>query len=319
MRRRTFVATFCGALTWPLAARPQEHIARIGYLAAQSSEKDAPVYAAFRAGLRDLGYVEGRTLEIAPRFLEQGETQLAALAQDLVDLKVEVIATAASGVYAAHKVTTTVPIVVCAGGDLVGLGLAESLAHPGGNITGSAILGPQLLVKRAELLKLLKPSIATVGLLIPKGSSAIVNTLRVLDAPTKALGVVVTPIEIFNADDCDRALAEGAGASVAALLVSDLIPDAAIVAAAALRRGLPAAGTFSFAKAGGLIGYGVDFPALYRRAAAFVDKILKGARAADIPIEQASRFTTNVNLKTADALGLTSPPDVLARADEVIE
>ena len=201
--------------------------------------------------------------------------QLAALAQELVDLKVEAIATAASGVYAAHKVTKTVPIVVCAGGDLVALGLAESLAHPGGNITGSAILGPELVVKRTEFLKLVKPSIATLGLLMPRGSSATANYLRVLDAPTKALGLKVTLIEISNVDDCDRALAEGPGASVAALVVSDLIPDAAAVAAAAERRGLPTAGTFSFAKSGGLVGYGVDFPALYRRAAAFVDMILE--------------------------------------------
>lgn len=315
MKRRTFLTTLCSALTWPLAAGSQQRIARIGYLAAQSVDKDAPLYEAFRAGLGDLGYVEGKTIEILPRFLEQKETQLAALAQELVDLKVEVIATAASGVYAAHKVTKTVPIVVCAGGDLVALGLAESLAHPGGNITGSAILGPELVVKRTEFLKLVKPSIATLGLLMPRGSSATANYLRVLDAPTKALGLKVTLIEISNVDDCDRALAEGPGASVAALVVSDLIPDAA----AAERRGLPTAGTFSFAKSGGLVGYGVDFPALYRRAAAFVDMILRGANAADIPIEQASRFKTIINLKTAAALGLDIPATVLAFADEVIE
>ena len=259
-----------------------------------------------------------RPSKSCPGSSSKGRLELAALAQELVDLKVEVIATAASGVNAAHKVTKTVPIVVCAGGDLVALGLAESLAHPGGNITGSAILGPELVVKRTEFLKLVKPSIATVGLLTPRGSSATANYLRVLDAPTKALGLKVTPIEISNVDDCDLASAEGPGASVAALVVSDLIPDAAAVAAAAERRGLPTAGTFSFAKSGGLVGYGVDFPALYRRAAAFVDTILPEAQTPPTSIEQASRFS-NHHLKTAAALGLDIPATVLAFADEVIE
>ena len=229
------------------------------------------------------------------------------------------IATAASGVHAAHKVTQTVPIVVCAGGDLVTLGLAESLRHPGGNVTGSTNLEPQLLVKRVELLKFVKPSIVSIGLLVPRGSSAIANYLRVLEAPTKALGVAVTPIEISKVSDCERALTEGPGASVDGLVLGDLIPDSTMVTDAAMRRGLPTAGSFSFAKTDGLLGFGVDFPVLYRRAAVFVDKILKGARPGDIPIEQATKFQTAVNLKTAAALGLEIPPTVLAGADEVIE
>jgi putative ABC transport system substrate-binding protein len=311
IRRRTFIAYLGAAAVWPFAARAEHRIARIGYLGPNLADVDFG-YEPLRAGLRDLGYVEGENVEIESRFSDQGEERLSALASELVDLKVDVIVTGGPGVYAAHRVTKTVPIVVGAGGDLVGLGLADSLGHPGGNVTGMTFFAPQLVMKRVELLKLVKPSIMSVGLLFPRGSSATPRYLRVLDAPAKAMGLGLELIEVSGASDCESALATGPGASTGGIVATDFPPftvgpGPATVAAAAARRGLPSAGRLPFARNGGLLGYGVELAQLFRRAAVFVDKILKGAKPGDIPIEQATKFETIVNLKTAKALGIDIP------------
>jgi putative ABC transport system substrate-binding protein len=329
MRRRDVIRVLVGATAaWPLAARAQGRIARIGYLS-PAPPLEMQFYAALLKGLRDLGYVEGENVQIESRFSDYGQARqdrLSAHASELVALKVDVIVTWGSGVYAAHKATTTVPIVAVTG-DLVALGLADSLAHPGGNVTGETFFVHELYVKRIALLKQVKPAMTSVGLLVEQGLSSIPSLLRAIDAPVKALGVALEPIEVAGPNDCDRALSSGPGASIGGLVVTDSAQFAefglglgvAAIAAAAARHGVPSAGTPIFAWYGGLLGYGVDVVPMFRRAATFVDKILKGAKPGDLPIEQATAFHSNVNLLTAKALGIDIPPTVLAAADEVIE
>ena len=318
MRRRDFLALVGGAwAAWPPAVRAQQRNSRIGYLGPDPAAAQAAFYGAFLAGLNDLGYVEGQNVEIESRFSEYGqESRLSELASELVGLKVDVIVAGGPAVYAAHNATKTIPIVATVGGNLVGAGLADSLGHPGGNVTGLTYFAEELQVKRVALLKQVKPAMTSVGLLFTKGYSAIPRYLRVMEAPVKALGVALQLIEVSDPSDCDSALAADPGASIGGLVVVDLSPftvgaGPATIAACAARHGLPSAGGIYFARNGGLIGYGVDFVLMHRRAAAFVDKILKGAKPGDIPIEQATQFVTVVNLKTAEALGLEIPPAVL--------
>jgi putative ABC transport system substrate-binding protein len=301
-----------------------QRIPRIGYLSPAPAESHKEGIAAFEAGLGDLGYVVGETIEIEFRYSDGREDRLAELARQLVDLKVDLIVTEGPAVDAAHRVTQAMPIVGVVTGDLVALGLAESLAHPGGNVTGQTFFNYELDVKRISLLKQVSPTMTSVGLLVLRGSPFVQIARRALDAPVKALGVELKLIEVAEASDCDRALSRDPAAAVGGLAVTEppnfVIGRApAAIAAAAARHRLPSAGGLSFATNGGLLGYGADFLPMFRHAATFVDKILKGAKPGDIPIERATRFQTSVNLKTASALGLDIPPTLLAAADEVIE
>ena len=322
--RRAFLAGLGGAAAaWPFVARADQRVARIGFLAPAYADAVNGAFAAFRAGLSELGYVEGGNLEIKSRFWV-GPDEETELARELLDLEVDVIVSDGDGVLAAHKVTKTVPIVAAAAFDLVELGLAESLGHPGGNVTGLSFFVSELQVKRVALLKQVRPAMTSVGLLILQGLAASPRLLRALEASVKALGVELKPIEVADPGDCKRALSSGPGASIGGLVVTDppqFIQGAGpvTIAAAAARNGLPSAGAPSFATYGGLLGFGVDLIPMFRRAAVFVDKILKGAKPGDIPIEQATKFVMIVNLKAAHALGLDIPPDILAAADEVIE
>ncbi len=322
MRRRTFIASIgCAAAVWPLAARAQPRVPRIGFL---GWDKMSGSLGAFEAGLSDLGYVPGKTIEIEYRF-GLGEERMTELARELVDLKVELIVTNGVGVYAAHRVTTTVPIVVGSAADLVMQGYADSLDHPGGNVTGQIFFYAELVVKRIELLRQIRPAMTSVGLLLIQGRSSNPSLLQAIDAPVKALGIELKPIEVAEASDCDRALSAGSGTPVGGLVVTDsseFTSTAAVavtIATVAVRHRLPAAAAPLLARNGVLLGYGVDFPPMYRHAAIFVDRILKGAKPGDIPIERATKFETILNLKTAKALGLEIAPTLLAAATEVIE
>jgi putative ABC transport system substrate-binding protein len=243
LRRRTFIAHLGAAAAWPFAAQAEERIPRIGYLAPAPAEDEKGGFGAFKEGLSELGYVPGKTIEIEWRFGGGNEEKAAS---EIVDLKVDVIVASGAAVYAAHKVTKTVPIVTTGTGDLVGQGLAESLAHPGGNITGMTMLLPEIIVKRIALLKQVKPAMTSVGLVVQQGLSSVPAYLRAIDLPVKALGVALEVIEVADPGDCERALASGAGASIGGLVVLDsprmvVGPAPAAIAAAAARHGLPSA------------------------------------------------------------------------------
>ena len=328
MRRRAFIAALGGAAAaWPLAAlaQPSGRIPVIGYLHPLSEADDRRLGegAAFREGLRDLGYVAGENLRIEARYADRQFDRLKPLAAELVGLNVELIVTAGPGIYAARSVTTTVPIVMALAEDAVATGLAESLSHPGGNITGLTFFVPEFSSKRLELIKQAQPSLTRVGLLL-QGRNDSSGNRSVLDAvkgTAAKLKIELVPIGMAAAAEVERALSDAPGGPVGGLVLADstLLVDSALIADVAQRRGLPSIGAPMYASAGGLLGYGMDFVSMFRRAATFVDKILKGAKPGDIPIEQATRFETVVNLKTAKAIGVEMPPLLLAGADEVIE
>jgi len=331
MNRRAFIGLVSSAAavscaSWPLAARaqPQAKLARIGYLGLVSASWHAPRVAAFRAGLRSLGYVEGKDVAIEFRWAEGQYDRLPALAAELVRLNVDVIVThAAPGAFAAKRATSTIPIVITAIADLLALGLVESLAHPGGNLTGLSFFNAELTGKRLELLKELVPSLAKAAVLLnannPAGKQLM---LDVLEPTAKALQVELLPAEVRGPGDLERVFAAMADQQIgAAVLHEDPMLNAnskAIVDIVARHR-LPTCGFPEFVAAGGLMAYGISFPEMDRRAAVFVDKILKGAKPADLPVERATKFTTIVNLKIARAMGIDMPTSILLRADEVIE
>ena len=325
MRRREFIKAIAGsAAVWPFAANAQQPtMPVIGFLGALSASDYANRVEALRAGLRDLGYVEGKNIAIEFRWAEGNYDQLPTLVADLVRLKVNVIVTHGTpGTLAAKQSTTTIPIVFAVVGEAVGSGVVPSLARPGGNLTGLTFFQPELIGKRLELLKETMPDLTDVGILL--------NTANPMNDPILPL---ITPVaqslklELHQFDVRARAEFEGAFAAMAAKRVGGLVVfdeavltgNTSVLAALALKQHLPSCGWPEFAMAGGLLAYGVNFSDLFRRAAAFVDKILKGANPGDLPVERSTKFETIVNLKTAKALGLVVPYNLLARADEVIE
>ena len=321
MRRREALGVLSAAAAWPLAGRAwgQDRIARIGWLDPLPAGGSA--YDELLAGLRDLGWVEGKTLHIEARFAH-GPDELPGLAAELVDQKVEVIVSVATGVYAAARATKTVPIVMVSAADVVAMGLVASLAHPGSNLTGQTFLAPELIAKRLEFLKTAAPSMTRAGVLLLRDSPANANALSRISVAAEALKVELRMIEVANAGELEGAISAAAGEPIGGLVSTvqaQFTRAAATIAAIAQKLGLPSIGGPLYASKGGLMGYGVDFAPMFRRAAYFVDKILKGAKPGDIPIEQATKFETIVNLKIAKALGLDIPPTLLAAADEVIE
>lgn len=326
MRRRAFLSLVGTAAAWPLAARAQEapRVPRIGLLLTNSGadEEKRGIPGAFRDGLSRLGYVEGKTILIKERFAEGKPDRMSALAAELVASKVDLIVTPGQGVFAAYRVTTTVPIVAAAADDLVAEGLAESITHPGGNVTGQSILASQVMAKRLELLKQAVRSLRRAGVLQLRGWPWNSRNLEATAKLAKVLDVELEPFEAFDDASYEAAFSSASAASIGGFVISDagqFYGDAEIIASIANRHGLPTVGPPQSAASGVLIGYGADVPELFRHAATFVDKILRGAKPGDIPIEQATRFLTVVNLKTAKALGLDIPPTLLAAATEVIE
>jgi putative ABC transport system substrate-binding protein len=326
MRRREFIAGLGGAAAWPLVARGQQaHEAfRIGFVGLATADSLPERLEAFHAGLRDLGYKEGRNIVIEYRWADGKYDRLPAIFAELVRLNVDVIVTHGTpGVSAAKQATTTIPIVMATSGDPVASGLVASLARPRGNVTGLTFFFAELAAKRLELLKETVPGLTEVGILRnpanPLSGPIIYSEIR---PAAQALELELHEFDMRGPDEFDGAFAAMAAMRIGALIVPDdaiVIANASRVVRLALQQRLPTCGWPDFAVAGGLIGYGVNFPDMFRRAATYVDKILKGAKPADLPVERSMRFDTVVNLKTAKALGLTVPPSLLARADEVIE
>ena len=304
-------------------AQQPAKIPRIGWLASGSASGIAPLTDAFRQGLRQLGYVEGKNIAIEFRYAEGKFDRLQDLAAEIVHLNVDVIIVAnGSAIGAAKKATATIPIVMVGPGDSVSLGFIASLARPGGNVTGLSLLSIELTGKRLELLKEAFPKISRVAVLRATGPEQ-EQQVRELEAPAQPLGIQLQSVHVQSPDDFENAFLTITKGRADALLIvrSSLIRiHATRIADFAEKRRLPTMyDDRLFVEAGGLMSYGANVPDFYRRAAVFVDKILKGAKPADLPVEQPTKFEFVVNLKTAKQIGLTIPPNVLVRADRVIK
>jgi putative ABC transport system substrate-binding protein len=315
-------------LAAPLAAdaRPAgKRVPRIGYLDGAPRSGNSARIEAFRQGLRELGYVEGQDIAFEWRYAEGKADRLPGLAAELVRLKVDVIVTGGAGATGpAKQATSTIPIVMAQDSDPVGSGFVASLARPGGNVTGLSTLHPTISGKRLEILKEVLPRLSRVAFF---GTSTWVGNaqgLRETELAAAALGIKLRYLDVADPKDFELAFqAAGKGQAEAALMLvwgPILNPRRKEVAELAVRSRLPTVfREREHVQFGGLMAYGPNIPDLFRRAATFVDKILKGAKPADLPVEQPTKFELVINLKTAKALGLTIPPSVLARADEIIQ
>ncbi len=311
------------AAPFPARAQPGAKVPQIGLLWFGPRSAESSSLEAFTAGLRELGYVEGQNVVLESRFAEGSPERLVAAATELARIGVDVIVTYGdAGVRAAKQATATVPIVVALTGDLVEAGHAASLARPGGNVTGQVDTSPELSAKRVELLRDAVPAISRVAVLWNPSNRVKVLDYRMTQVGAQTLGVPLQSLEVRHVDDIGPAIASAVRERAGALLVlSDALTNAHRVRIVELanRNRLP---TMYFSRewvdAGGLMAYGPSWRSMYRRAATYVDKILRGAKPGDLPIEQPTTFELIINLKTARALGLTIPPSVLARANEVI-
>jgi ABC-type uncharacterized transport system substrate-binding protein len=328
MKRKITVLTLCAmlfALCFPAQAQQTTKIPRIGYLALASLAALSTRIELFRQGLRELGYVEGKNIIIEFRSAEGKLDRLPAVAAELVRLKVDIIVTpGAAGTRAAKEATVTIPIVMTQVGDPVGSGFVASLARPGGNITGLSTLAPELSGKRLELLKEVVPKLSRVAVF---GTSTLPDNsqrLREVELAAGAFGVKLQYLDVLDPKDIETAFrAASKGRAEAVLMMASgpvLNPRQKEILELAVKSRLPVIYTGrSFVEAGGLMTYGVNIDDLDRRAATYVDKILKGAKPADLPVEQPTKFEFIINLKAAKQIGLTIPPNVLARADKVIK
>ena len=330
MNRRTFIidAAF-GVFVAPLAVRAQQKgkVYRIGFLGPANASSWASYIAALRQGLRELGYEEGKNLVIEYRWAEQDLDRLPKLASELVSLKVDLIVTDGTpGSRAAKQATTTIPVVMAAVGDPVRSGLVASLARPGGNLTGNSIVEADLILKRLQLVREVIPKASRLGFLYVPGTqigAAAEASAKAVDDAAGSLGMRVHRFSIQEPTDLASAFLTMAKERTDALLVR---PDALLVVQygeiarlGAQHRVPTVGGSVEFVEAGGLFAYGVNVAETYRHAAVYVDKILRGAKPADLPIEQPTKYVLAINLKTAKALGLTIPQSLLLRSDEVIQ
>ena len=325
--RRTFIGTVAvGVLAGPLPARAQraEKVWRIGYLDQGSAAGNGPYFEAFRQGLRDLGWTEGKNITIEVRFAEGKTERLPALAAELARQRVDLIATASTpAALAAKQATSTIPIVMGFVADPVGSGVVRSLARPGGNITGWTHQGLELRGKYLELLKEAVPDAIRFGVLWNPANPVHHLSMGTIEAAARRLKVELYPVGVQEPKEIEGAFSTLAGKRVDALVVFPdgmFIAQMSVIVGLAARRRLPAMyGVREYAEAGGLMSYGTNLLDMFRLSASFVDKILKGARPADLPVEQPTKFELIVNLKTANALGLTIPSALLQRADEIIQ
>ncbi len=282
-----------------------------------------PFWEPFRQGLRDLGYVEGQNIRIEYRSGESQDERLLALATELVQLPVDVLVTAGPGALAAKQATTTIPIVFAVFADPLAEGLVASLARPGGNVTGQSLMGTDLAAKRLELLTELMPGLRRLAVLGNSARPRFASQIHEIHIASASRGLPVDVLEVRTPPEFDRAFRTMSDTGVGAAIILDealFHQERTRIATLAAQHQIPAMyGHRDYAEAGGLLSYGPNFPALIRRAATYVDKILKGAKPEDLPVEQPTKFELVVNLKTAQTLGLTIPPILLFQADEVIK
>jgi putative ABC transport system substrate-binding protein len=325
VRRREVIAVLSGAaVAWPLAVRAQQKaLPVIGFLSSTSLSATASFVAAFQRGLSKAGYVEGQNVAIEYRWAEGHYDRLPALAGDLIGRKVEVIAGIGPGALAAKSATTTIPIVFVGGGDIIDIGLVHNLARPGGNLTGISIMATELDPKRLDVLSELVPQGRVIALLVNSTRANAEPTIRNMQEAARARGVQLQVLKASTESEIDAVFATLVQGHPDALLVSadpffNSRRDQLV--ALASRHAVPAIYQWrEFASAGGLVSYGSSLTDTYRQAGAYVGRILAGANAGDLPIQQPAKFELVINLKTAKALGLTVPQSLLARADEVIE
>jgi putative ABC transport system substrate-binding protein len=326
MRRREFISLLGGvAASWPLAARAQQpgKLPTIGFLGATAPTAQMQWTAAFVQRLRELGWIEGRNVAIDYRWAEGRAERFTEIAAEFVRLKVDVIFTYSTpAVLAAKQATSAIPIVFATASDPVGFGLVANLARPGGNVTGLSNQTGDLAAKRVELLREVVPRLGRLAILANMANPAAVDELRQAQAAARAFGLVVDTVEIRRAEDIAPAFEALKGRTDALYVAPDGLVNTNRVRinTLALGAGLPTMHAFrEYVELAGLMSYGPNLPDGFRRAADFVDKILRGTKPGDIPVEQPTKFDFVINLTTAKALGLEIPPTLLARADEVIE
>jgi putative ABC transport system substrate-binding protein len=324
MKRREFITLLGGAAAWPIAARGQQpgKLPTIGYLGSGTPATQGQWVAAFVQRMRELGWIEDRTIAIEYRWVEGRNERAAEMVAEFVRRKVDVIVTSGTAVIVAAKQATSVIPIVFVAGDPVGTGLVASLARPDGNATGLSLQQTETTGKRLELLREVVPGLGRLAILANVGNPAVVLDMREVQATARTLGLEVIALEIRRGEDIVPTLESLKGRAQALYVVVDplvnthririntLVLAARLPTMHTLREGV---------EAGGLMSYGANFPDLLRRAADYVDKILRGTKPADIPVEQPTKFDLVINLTTAKALGLDVPPTLLARADEVIE
>jgi ABC-type uncharacterized transport system substrate-binding protein len=326
MRRRDFITLLGGAAAaWPLAAHTQQSpkLPTIGFLGANNATFERASVDAFVQRLREVGWTENRTVAIEYRWAEGRDERFAEIAAEFIRLKVDVILTYATpSSIAAKKATAAIPIVFAAAGDPVGTGLVSSLARPGGNITGLSIQQTDLASKRLELLREVLPGLRTLAILLDMGSPNSVLEMGEVQTAARTLGLAVITSQVRRAEDIAPAFDALKGRADALYVCSSpvLTTNRIRVNSLALGARLPTIhGLREYIVAGGLMSYGPNLPSLFRRAADYVDKILRGAKPSDLPVEQPTKFDFIMNLTTAKILGLEISPTLLARADEVIE
>jgi len=324
VRRRVFISLLGGAAAWPLAARGQQGLPVIGFLDPTSPDAEVERLRAFRQGLKDAGFVEGENVEVVYRFAENQSDRLPALAAELVRRRVAVIATRSMGAYAAKAATSKIPIVFMLSEDPVRLGLVASLARPGGNLTGVNFLSTELTAKRLELLRELVPGAARVAVLVnPANAMRAAVTVRDLQTAGGAMGLQIQVLNASSSQEINAAFATFVRELTDAVFVgTDAFFTSRRVQLVNLasRHAVPA--TYAgrqYPEIGGLMSYGSDTTEAFRQVGVYVGRVLKGAKPADLPVVQASKFELVINAETARMLGVTVPPSLLSIADEVIE
>jgi putative ABC transport system substrate-binding protein len=323
MRRREFIVALTSAVTLPPAAYAQSsQLPVIGFLGTTTPSTQKQWNDAFVHRLRELGWIDGRTVTIEYRWAEGRTNRFAEIAAEFVRLQVDVIVTGGGAVLPAKQATAVIPIVFALAGDPLGSGMVASLSRPGGNVTGLSLQNPDVVGKRIELLREVIPNLHKLSILANVGYAAAVVEMNEVQALAKTLGLEVVTLEIRRAEEIVPAFEGLVGGPQALYVCSDPLinTNRARINELSLKAGLPTSHVLrEYVEADGLMSYGPNIPDLFRRSAEYVDKILRGAKPGDLPVEQPTRFDLVINLKTAKALGITIPPSLLARADEVIE